>query len=74
MSGIWNSNEPKPTRDVRTGTVYRSRHQAGVSLAAEAGLDPQTKPSPWYKVNKAFPRRFYDEKTQRPIGPNGRLE
>ena len=74
MSGIWENNEPKPVRDISTGTLYSSRHQAGVALAAEAGIDPQTKPSPWYKVNKALPGRFYDEQTRCPIGPDGRLE
>ena len=72
MSGIWKDNKPKPVRDTRTGRLYRSRHQAGVAIAPEAGLDPKMKPSPWYQVNRAFPGRFRDEDTRLLIGPDGR--
>ena len=73
MSGIWKDNDPKPVQDVRTGKVYRSRHKAGVDLAKEAGIDPKTKPSPWYKVNKVNSGRFLDVKTGRLIGPDGNI-
>ena len=72
MSGIWKDNRPKPVRDAWTGHSYPSRNQAGVAVAPEAGVDPKMKPSPWYQVNRAFQRRFYDEATGLPTGPDGR--
>ena len=50
MSGIWENNRAKATRDTRTGREYRSRHQAGRAVALEARVDPNHKPSPWVLI------------------------
>ena len=55
MSGIWENNKAKATRDTRTGRDYKSRNQAGQAVAAEAGIDPTHKPSPWVLVVKKIP-------------------
>ena len=73
MSGIWPDNKRKRTLDTRTGKEYRSRHQAGVAVAPECGLDPGYRPSPWYVVLKKCPGRLKDLDTDRVIGPDGNL-
>lgn len=47
----------QPVRDTRTGTVYGSKASAGMSVAAEYGLDP-TNHFIWYEVIKRDPDRF----------------
>ncbi len=73
MTGIWNDNRPKSTRDLQTGQEYGSRHQAGRAVAPEAGVDPNHKPSPWVLVVRRFPLRFQDVATGRLIDGHGNL-
>jgi hypothetical protein len=73
VTGIWENNSPKATRDTRTGREYRSRHQAGRAIAPEVGVDPNHKPSPWVLVVKQFPLRFQDVATGSFIDGHGNL-
>jgi len=73
VSGIWKNNRPKATRDTRTGREYKSRHQAGQAVAAQAGVDSTHKPSPWVLVVRKFPSRFQDVRTGRLIDGRGNL-
>ncbi len=59
-----------PTLDSTTGTVYRSRNMAYVSLAASGGLDPYDRYG-WDKLCRKFPGRFVDVNPESPADPDG---
>ena len=47
----------KPTKDIKTGIVYRSKAAAGMAVAAEYGLDP-TETFIYYEIMKRDPGRL----------------
>lgn len=74
MSGLFEKTTAKPVLDTTTGKTYRSRNQAGIAVAAEFGVDPAKKPSPWFEVITKSPKgRFVDANSGRRIGQDGRV-
>jgi len=75
LTGRFHSNEPKRTRDARTGGTYDARNKAGQAVAAAEfpALDPHD-PFVWYRVlRQCPPGRFVDVATGRGIDIDGNL-
>lgn len=75
MTGLFENTRARPVLDTATGKIYRSRNQAGVAVAAEFGVDPTKRPSPWFDVIRKCPKgRFVDANSGLRIDQDGRVE
>lgn len=75
MTGMFRTNEPKKTRDTRTGRIYDARNKAGqaIALAEFPDLDPDD-PLVWFQVlRRCRPGRLVDVATGCSIDQHGSL-